>query len=531
MPVLYNPSAYTDLNNTNPTLRSTYTMNLVTTAAIHVGICLRFQMYDGVAYTYAGAVAANAVVQWDLVVTTGIPAGTVVVVAVTPLSTSLVDFSGVTIYASGGQGVPSAYLHPHNSTLCWAFAPTAVGGWAPPAGKPMFAIGYRWSAVQDGPSTVAPCAGPAPGDLVALSAPNFPDQWSFGGSLTWKFTYQVVFTLAYTSQTTVAGSTVDTCNTVDAFKVQSAADALSPLYVSGEWSNLRDVLAQPFTMLSPTVTSPSRWVPYKPDTDNANVGPFVLAASPGQLAVVYFQPRQLNMSSTGMTPATTGEFTGPGRLGLLVTSPLPPRTSLYFTVLPYNSLLGGFGPRDTESLSSTAFVDHAPSFVWVTGSCPIPAGTVVFIDNIGSGTEDPTIVDAHDTTSNRVGALVSNTLTTMDGLGTAVPSICIVSDWVNFGGTGGARPLTADHFVTAVFSDQYYGDPVPLSPMLTMPRTRVYGAIAYSLGRIINNENLPGTVQAAIINSASLTALSSASSSLITPGDMPTFLGMTPFRW
>ena len=534
MPVLYNPSAYTELNNANPTLRSTYTLNLVTTSAIHVGICLRFQMYDGVNYTYITAKESNAIAQWDLVVSTGIPAGTIVVVAVTPLSTSLVDFSGLTVFATGGPGVSSAYLNAHNTTLCWAFAPTATGGWTPaiPEGQPMFAIGYKWSAAQTGPSTTAPCSGPPPGP--AETAPNFPDQWLYGVTPTWTFLYQVVFPLAYTQQTTVSGVSTVSCITVEAFKVQSAADSLSPVFVSGEWSNLRDILAQPFTMISPTITSPSRWVRYDVDTDNANVGPFIIAPVPGQLAVVYFQPRQLDTGSTGETPATaTGSsWQGPGRLAMLVTSPIPPRTSLYFTVLPYNSLLGGFGPRDTESLSTAAFVDHAPSFVWITGSCPVPAGTVVFIDNIGSGTEDPTIVDAHNTTANRVGAIVGNTLTTMDGVGTAVPSICVVSDWVNFASTGSSRSaLSADRFVTAVISDQYSGDQVPLSPMLTMPRTRTHGAIAFGLNRRFDNTGLPGTVQAAIINSSTYTTLTEAESGLLVPGNMPVFEGMTSFRW
>ncbi len=530
MPVLYNPSKYTELNNANPTLRSSYTLNIVTTAAIHRGICLRFQMYDGVNSTYDQSVAGTDgayLAQWDLVVSTGIPAGTVVVVAVTPISTSLVDFSGVTVYATGGQGVMSSMLNSTNSLLCWAYAPTAQGGYTPALGQPMFAIGFRWSRDQ----LASPCdPGPAPGTVQA-GAPNFPDQWNVTSSPTWTFLYQVVFPVAYVYSTTVDTVTTTTCVEVSAFKVQSAADALSPLYVSGEWSNLRDVLAQPFTMISPTVVSPSRWVNYNPELDSANVGPFVIAASPGQLAVVYFQPRCLNTSSTGDTPVTSGDYSGPARLALLVTSPLPPRTSLYFTVLPYNSYLGGFGPRDSEALSPSAFVDHAPSFVWITGSCPIPAGTVVFIDNIGSGTEDPTIVDAHDTTANRVGSIVANTLTTMDSLGTAVPSICIVSDWVNYSTVGSARTLSADHFVTGVFSDQYYGDPVPLSPMLTMPRTRTFGAIAYGLNRIFDNTNLPGTVQAAMINSSTYTALTYAASGLLGPADMPTFVGMTTFRW
>ena len=119
----------------------------------------------------------------------------------------------------------------------------------------------------------------------------------------------------------------------------------------------------------------------------------------------------------------------------------------------------------------------------------------------------------------------------MDGRGTAVVSICVVSDWVNFASTGSARPLAADHFVTGIFTDQYCGDPVPLSPMVTMPRTRVHGAVVYGLNRIIDNTNLPGTVQAPLINSATLTPLSGATSGAVVPENMPTFLGMSTFRW
>jgi hypothetical protein len=64
-----------------------------------------------------------------------------------------------------------------------------------------------------------------------------------------------------------------------------------------------------------------------------------------------------------------------------------------------------------------------------------------------------------------------------------------------------------------------------------MPRTRTHGAIAFGLNRRFDNTGLPGTVQAAIINSSTYTTLTEAESGLLVPGNMPVFEGMTSFRW
>lgn len=526
MPVLYNPGSYTNYNNTSLEDPIVYTLNLVTTAPIPVGILLRFQMYDGVNLTYAAADASGGIAQWDLVVSRAIPIATIVVVAVTATQTSIVDFSGSLVYASGGAGVLSAFLSVSNSLLCWAYAPTAQGSWTPATGQPQFAIGFQWPITYTGgPAGVPqlPCAG-AP-NATTQSSPNFPDQWCTTSGITWTFLYEIVFP---TQHAVVDGELV-ACFPVTGIKIQAqgAGDVLSPLYVTAEWSTLRDIIAQPWTVFTPTIVSPSRWVTYDfvGGAAVADVGPFILAAAAGQLAVVYFQPRHLNIQSTGTYPASGGDWSSPARLGLLVVSPLPANTTLYFTTEPYNSYAGGFGPRQPQVNAPATFIVHAPSFIWVTGSCVIPAGTVVFIDNIGSATDDPIVVDAHDTGSHKVGSIVSNTV-----LDRAVPSITIVSDWVQYG-TGAARPLEASRFVTGAYSDQYTGDEVPLSPMLTVQRTRAHGAVAYGLGRVFDNTNLPGTVQAAVINSATLTNLSADDAAAVTATDMPVFTGMTPFKY
>jgi hypothetical protein len=281
-----------------------------------------------------------------------------------------------------------------------------------------------------------------------------------------------------------------------------------------------------------------------PIVNATNSGPFVFAATPGQLAVVYFRPRQQVLDcdppvvNSSLLPATTGPWTEPAELGLLVTSPLPPRTTLYFTVEPYNSQLSGFGSAnplvasDSVCAGNTSFVTHAPSFMWVTGSCVVPAGTVVFIDNIGSGTVDPIIVDAHypGVVPNQVGSIVNNTLKAPGDAGTAVPSIIITSDWVNYG-PGAPRPLAANRFVAAVLSDQYTGDAPPLAPMLTMPGTRAYGAVGYALGQTVDGCGLPGGAQAALANSTPWTVLTEATADALVSTDLPSFTGMQGWSW
>jgi len=533
MPVLYNPGQATNLNPLAPGDPSVYTLNLVTTAVIPRGVLLRFQMYDGVNLTYsqAAALGSAGIAQWDLVVATTIPVGTVVAVVVTPTSTGIVGFTGSAVYASGGAGVLPALLQPTNSCLCWAFALALDGGWAPATGQPQFAIGFSWSAATQGPV----CAVDDPAPIVGppTTAPNFPDQWCLTSALTWTFLYEVVFPLHYTVETLEGEAVLSLCESSTAFKV--AYDPEYPIYAVSEWSNLRDVLAQPWTVVMPTAVTPSRWVNYDGTgaTDDANVGRFELAAGPGQLAVVYFHPRHQDLGATGIDPAPgPGSYTGPGRLAALVTSPLPAHTVLQITFQPYNSYYGGFGPRDplpsAAPGSSPGFITANPDIVWTVGQFVIPAGTVLFFDNLGSSSLAPTVVDAHNTTGNRVGSLAVPPGSATER---AVDSVMILSNWLQTTGSGAIRPVLADRFVTAIMSTDYCGDQPPLSPMLTMQRTRVYGAVAFGLGEIFNNSNLPGTVQAAIINSSTLTPLTEAASLALTPADMPTFVGMTDFYW
>ena len=531
MPVLYNPGNATNLNPLAPGASMVYTLNVVTTAVIPKGILLRFQMYDGVNLTYADAAShgSAAIAQWDIQVSLTIPVNTVVVVVVTPQSTGLVSFSGSTVYASGGPGVLTTLLKPTNSCLCWAFAPTAQGAWIPATGQPQFAIGFSWHAATQGPAC-HDSPTPAPTTGVTTTAPNFPDQWCLTSALTWTFLYEVVFPLHFSSVSGSGSDVLTLCNTVSAFKVDYNPDL--PLYAVSEWSNLRDVLAQPWTVLMPTITTPSRWVPYDGTgyTDVPSVGVFELAAGPGQLAVVYFQPKHQDFAATGISPpATTGAYSGPARLAVVVTSPIPAYTIISFTFEPYNSYYGAFGPRDPLATgAASGFIVDNPDMQWHVGQFIVPAGTVIFFDNLGSASSAPSMADAHDSTNNRIGQLTVPT-----GMGTtdrSVDSIIIVSNWQQTG-SGRLRPLLADRFVTAIMSTDYTGDAPPLSPMYTMQRTRVAGAVAFMLGRVIDNTNLPGTVQAALINSATLTPLTYEESLLVTPNQMPVFTGMGNFFW
>jgi hypothetical protein len=253
--------------------------------------------------------------------------------------------------------------------------------------------------------------------------------------------------------------------------------------------------------------------------------------------------------NTTLIPVTRGAatWTAPAQLGLLVTAPIPPRSIFYFTVQPYNGTLSGFGSSNPLISSDSAcgtlesFVTHAPSFEWVTGSCVIPAGTVVFIDNIGSNiplTEPITIENAHCALDpacpviSQVGTIENYTLSNSNAgvTGSAVPSIIITSDWTNYG-AGAPHPLPAGRFVTAVTSDQYAGDAPPLSPALTMPITRARGAVAFGLNQVVDGCGLPGSAQAAIINSTPWTVLTEAKADTVVPTDMPVFLGMQGWSW
>jgi hypothetical protein len=82
-----------------------------------------------------------------------------------------------------------------------------------------------------------------------------------------------------------------------------------------------------------------------------------------------------------------------------------------------------------------------------------------------------------------------------------------------------------------VTSDQYAGDAPPLSPALTMPITRARGAVAFGLNQVVDGCGLPGSAQAAIINSTPWTVLTEAKADTVVPTDMPVFLGMQGWSW
>ena len=559
MPVLYNPGTFTVLHPTAVGESVTYTLNVITTVPIAVGTVFRFQFFSGLNTTYAEAFGAGAISQVDVLVNKQIPVATVVVVAFTHNSTTLVAFSGSAVYGTtnqavreDGDGATTGFVT--NATcLAWAFVPTATNAypnttWVPVAGQPQFTIGFA----KQVPAVAGICSIPSPVVFTPaeLTAPNVPDQWLAGsGPLVqaWTWLYNVVFPEKYAVETTdTAGGLVAVCTRVEGIKVEDAV----VVHVPGSWTALRDILSQPWTVLQVNTRTPSRWAPYNYLGNNAesfvtvppSVGPFQLAAEPGQLAVVYFRPRQQvttvcnpELPTTTLLPSFSGPWIAAAQLGLLVTSPLPARTTLYFTVDPYNEALSGFDPSNpmveafTVCAGGTAFVTNAPGFQWVTGSCVIPAGTVVFIDHIGSATQDPVVVDAHDTGANRVGAIVANTLATAttEG-GSAVPSIAVLSDWVS-GGVGSPRPLAASRFVTAVLSDQYTGDFMPLAPTLTMPTTRASGAVGYGLNRVIAAGGLPGPVQAALVNGGAWTHIPDGTE--VGPANMPVFTGLGGWAW
>lgn len=549
MPVLWQPSLPTTLASLDPSIPAQYTLNVITTQWIDVGVVFRFQMWPGCddstacpasgspgevssAFTYADAIAASALVEFDLVVSQAIPPATVVVVAMRETGTAMWGYTGSETYADGGAGIPLAFFRPNNSLMCLAFAPTVSGAWTPVNGKAMFAIGFSHpEPAQLGYGTQAPCASTTGNCGVATSydaqrsAPNFPDQFSTY-SQPWEIVYRVVF--PYFTSRLLAGDTTETCVPTLGIKFQ----ATDPVYPSGSWSNLRDCIAQPWVVDKPNYLSPTNWAYYyvlEPDASiidrSPDVGPFELAAMPGQLAVVYFQPRYKDIDTDNApidnsSPAPQRD-SGHAQLAMLVTSPLQPQQNIYFTTDGYDSNNGGFGPRN-PSVGTAQFLHTQPSFTWVTGAAVIPAGVVVFIDNIGDDTNTITIQDAHDSDAD-VGHIIRNNIA-----GQAVPGIIVLSVWETFG-RGSARPVLGSMFVTAALSDQYAGDFPELSPMLTINRYRFVGQNIYGRNKIFDNRGLPGTVQSPLINSATFEKLPYGTA--VDTLDMPVFRHMSHFAW
>ena len=554
MPVLWQPSVQTALASAVTSTDAAYTLNVVTTQWIHPGILFRFQMWFG---DYAAALAGGTLYQFDLVVRKPISPGTTCIVKMNTSGTSLYSYSTPDVYASGGAAVPAAAFVVGSSLVCFAFTPTATNRWLPTRGQPMFAIGFHGPESDDEIISVCPeYVDPSPSGSPTWRyfLPRFPNQWapvSYTPDIRWEFDYEVVFPIVVQNPVTLSDldDPVQPCLLVRGIKVTGA----NPMFAVGSWSNLRDKIAQPWTTQNFLVSSPTRWVAFLsaasvaqdpnlsgitgyfqsfPTSDylTPDAGPFVAAAMPGQLAVVYFSPRYraiFDEVPDAWPEAIDPEYTdaGSAEVAYLVTSPLQPGQDLYFTIEAYSAGIGGFGLRK-GSTSLSGFVGLEPSFVWTTGNAVIPAGTVVLISNIGSDTLPISLTAA----SPAVGGLAADFgfIRKNNTQGRRVVSIITTAQWAQYS-LAALQPWTAEMFVTAALSDGYTGDFPPLSPMLTMQRTRLSGTNVYGRNRIIDCAGLPGTVQAALINGAALSRVHDGTR--VPFPDLPVFINMQGFLW
>jgi hypothetical protein len=64
-----------------------------------------------------------------------------------------------------------------------------------------------------------------------------------------------------------------------------------------------------------------------------------------------------------------------------------------------------------------------------------------------------------------------------------------------------------------------------------MPVTRAHGAVGFGLKQVVDGCGLPGSAQAAIVNSTPWTVLTEAAADAVVPTDMPIFLGMQGWSW
>jgi hypothetical protein len=549
MPVLWQPVVETTLASLDPSLGAAYTLNIVTTQWIDVGILLRFQMWNGLTTTYYDAIGGNTLAEFELIVTTAIPPGTVVVVCMRASGTALYGYTGSETYATGGAGIMPGLFGIHNSLLCFAFAPTVKGAWTPARGRPMFAIGFNYAYVENkdqmgtganGPAEGGGCAQPYTGPSdPRRTAPNFPDQYSGLNAMSpsqyvWTFIYEVVYPVVqrFPNITEDIFTPEWICVPVPGIKYQG----LVPKYTAGSWTNLREIIAQPWTVIKDNYYSVSNWEWYTvladyilPKIASPDVGPFIPSLMPGQLVPVYFLPKYKNID-TDNSPITTAPLNNvnAARLGMLVTSPIDAGASIFFTNQAYDADNGGFGPRNA-STGTAIFINNVWSFQWHTpGNRVIPAGTVVVIDNIG-GAGPITVYDAHDSTADvgvitlPYGGNINNASADQ-----AVVGLIALGAWAPWG-VGGARPLSASNFICAALSDQYAGDFPPLSPCLTINKNRFVGQVIFGRGRVFDNKNLPGTVQCAMINSANFTQI--CITDILDTNELPVFLGMSGFSW
>ncbi len=520
MPVLWQPTVQTTPGLLAPSEEAQFTLNMLSTQWISRGILLRFQMWNGLDLTYSGAIATNQLVEWDLIVRVDIPPGTLLVVSMRETSTGIWGYTGPTVYASGGAGIPVPFFQRGNSLLCLAMAPTPTGAWAPQYGEPMFAIGFNYPPLFQ----MSGCGASEP--LGAqITAPNFPDQYAdlVDGDRRFDIKYEVVYPQAQPYM--IFGDTDWICVTVTGIKFQTI-----PTYPVGSWTNARDVIAQPWTYIKENIYSVNSWTLLSAQeavelgiTRTPDVGPLTLVPMAGQLVPVYWQPRYKDIN-TDTTPISTGPLvTDSATLALLVTSPMQPHMAVYFTNDQFDAQNGGFGPRNATT-GEGRFLNMNPSFVWTAGARVIPAGTVIYISNIGADAGPIYVQDAH-LPQNDVGSITYNRIN-----GQAVTSLIGLGVWSQFlYDAFAARPLDASMFVCAALSDQYAGNFPLLAPCVTIHKTRFFGQVIYGRNKIISGKDLPGTVWAPMINSADFTLLEWNTG--ITPADMPVFVNMCDFAW
>lgn len=534
MPVYWSPAVATSVST------GTYTCLLISTEDIAQGITLRFQMWPSDT-PYASALSGSALVQWDLVVTTPIPAATVLTLAMTSTYTALWGPIGSSaVYASGGSGIAAGYFGPYNSLMCLAFAPASgptssgVTTMTPQNGRAIFAIGFYIPATTGGA-----CA-----DTVLTpdqaTMPNFPDQYS-----TYAYPWTIEYSVVFPTRVPVEVSSTPECIAVNAIKFDQET------YVQGSWTQLRSAISQPWTVITSSFSSVNKWsfagtygsptpIPYGFAEDDYTVGPFNFSVMAGQLVPVYFRPRAQDIHTvsdplppSSAVPPPLITDSGSAQLGLLVTSPIPANVSVYFTREEFNVAAEGFGDLN----QSGQFTTTQPSFTWTTNA-PIPAGTVLFIDGIGAAAPTTiTIRNAHDSFATNVGAITSTINTSPDGM--SVTSIIAVGVWTQASGVNDGKfsdAIMAGRFVCAVLSTQYAGDFPLLAPQVTVnPRLFVAQGIYGQGETFIYPPNRDGTPSfpppalAPIINGATFTPLPFGT--IVNPTTLPVFLGLSGYVW
>ncbi len=515
MPVLWQPEIQTSLA-TNIYGPPTYTLNVITTQWIDQGVIFQFQVWNGLQYTYQDAkdLGDGVLAKFELIVRKPIPPATVLIVSMTTTATTMWSYTGAVQHTNVGTGLPAAAFSRFSSCICFAYAPTTSGAWVPDRGQPQFAIGFNYKNADSEPGQLQGCEPSGITYAPSATAPNFPDQFS-NYENPWVFLYSVVYPCVQRFPVVDPDIQPD-CSDVIGIKFEFSINA----YSRASWSSLRNILTQPYTVHRDNYESVTHWYPYSSiegfvgnDVTTADVGPFRWAGMAGQLVVVYFRPLPLDID-TNTDPIPLYD---PAEIAFLVTAPIPPRSTIYFTIDAYDSLHSGFGPRDT--LTPGNFINQDPSFVWKTNSDIVPAGTVVFITGIG--TSDMQIQDAQYMVN--VGSIIDNVTD-----GKAVVSVIALGVWTNFG-AGSARPIDASEFIAAALSNQYAGDFPSLAPCVTINKNLFYGPAIYGQYQLFDNMGLPGTVQAPMINSAVFKLL--PDNTVVEPTTLPVFTNMACFNF